>query len=451
VSVEDQGPPASVSAVGATERRAGAEDRLDALREARRELDEVIDEIQAVPGLEAFLSAPTFDDIAAAADDRPIVYVSAAEPGGLALIVRGSDVRHVPLDALSNDLLRGHVSPYLDAYSNYRQDPSAGLDGWADALDEVLRWLWDAALSPILDELADGSEPAMVAGGLLGLLPLHAAWTPDATAPTGRRYALDRAVFSYAPNARALSAARKVARDSEPGTVLVVVDPKPVSASPLRWAAVEGAVVVGAAVTAASGLPATVLAGVEATTGAFRREAGRAGVLHLACHGVADLNSPLDSGLLLAGNRWITLRELLDMQLHARLAILSACETSLPGTELPDEVVALPTGLLQAGVAGVIASQWAVPDLGTAILMSEFYRRWDGTAPAAALTAAQRWVRDTTNDEKVEEWQRALADRSPWLPADVGETLIDQLAFADPGARDHAEPRTWAAFAHVGV
>jgi len=445
VSVGDEGPLAGEEVIGASEGRAGAEDRLDALREARRELDEVIEEIRTVPGLETFLSAPTFDDITAAADDQPIVYMSAAEPGGLALIVHGREVRHIALDDLSKNALGERVSPYLEAYSNYRQDPPAGLAGWAVALDDVLRWLWDAALSPILDELAEGSRPAVVAGGLLGMLPLHAAWMPDATAPTGRLYALDRAVFSYTPNARALSAARKVALDSASGHALVVVDPQPVSANPLRWAAVEGAAVT------AYGLPTKVLVGPEATAGAFGREAGSASVLHLACHGVADLDSPLDSGLLMAGNRWITLRELLDMQLQARLAILSACETSLPGTELPDEVVALPTGLLQAGVAGVIASQWAVPDLGTAILMSEFYRRWDWAAPAAALTAAQQWVRDTTNDEKVAEWQRALADPSPWLSPEVGEMLIDQLAFADPAARDHAEPRTWAAFAHVGA
>jgi CHAT domain-containing protein len=63
-----------------------------------------------------------------------------------------------------------------------------------------------------------------------------------------------------------------------------------------------------------------------------------------------------------------------------------------PGTDLPDEVVALPTGLLQAGVAGIVASQWSVPDRATAMLMAEFYRCWrrDRLAPAAALRAAQR-------------------------------------------------------------
>jgi CHAT domain-containing protein len=39
----------------------------------------------------------------------------------------------------------------------------------------------------------------------------------------------------------------------------------------------------------------------EATTAAFKREAGGAAVLHLACHGIADLEEPLESGLLLAG------------------------------------------------------------------------------------------------------------------------------------------------------
>ena len=166
---------------------------------------------------------------------------------------------------------------------------------------------------------------------------------------------------------------------------------------------------------------ATLLAHGEATADGFRREAVAADRLHLACHGVADLDAPLDSGLLLAGNRWITLRDLMGMRLRVRLAVLSACETSLPGTELPDEVVALPTGLLQAGVAGVIASQWAVPDLGTAILMAEFYRRLRDASPAAALQAAQQWVRDTTNDEKLEEWQHGVSAPDPWPPHKAGE------------------------------
>ena len=434
---EPPSPPAS------GEHRASSE--LDAIREARRELDEVIEEIQAIPGFEGFLAAPTFEDVAAAADERPIVYISAAEPGGLALVVRNGDVRHVLLNDINTEVVREKVTTYLRAYANYRSDPEGLVGAWDVALDEMLRWLWDSVMEPTLDGFEAGSELVLVAGGLLGLVPLHAAWSEDRAAPSGRRYALDHAVISYAPNARAVLAARAVAKSTGSTNALVIVDPQPVSADPLAWAAIEGEV------AAACSENATLLAHGEATADGFRREAVAADRLHLACHGVADLDAPLDSGLLLAGNRWITLRDLMGMRLRVRLAVLSACETSLPGTELPDEVVALPTGLLQAGVAGVIASQWAVPDLGTAILMAEFYRRLRDASPAAALQAAQQWVRDTTNDEKLEEWQHGVSSPDPWPPHQAGEALIDQLAFADPDAHDHTEPRTWAAFAHVGV
>jgi CHAT domain-containing protein len=74
------------------------------------------------------------------------------------------------------------------------------------------------------------------------------------------------------------------------------------------------------------GTEATVVRCGEATRLAFRREAPRATVLHLACHGYADLADPLDSSLLLAGGP-VTLRDLLEeYRLQVRLAVLSACE-----------------------------------------------------------------------------------------------------------------------------
>jgi hypothetical protein len=51
-------------------------------------------------------------------------------------------------------------------------------------------------------------------------------------------------------------------------------------------------------------------------------------------------------------------------------------ETGIVGTKLPDEVVALPSALLQAGFGGVAASLWSVADIRTAMLMKRFYRCW---------------------------------------------------------------------------
>jgi hypothetical protein len=88
--------------------------RLDDIRAAREELDAVIEEIRAVPGYDDFLAVPTFADVADVARECPLVYLAAAEPGGLALVVRGTDVTHVPLDGLTVGTLREKVTAHLD-------------------------------------------------------------------------------------------------------------------------------------------------------------------------------------------------------------------------------------------------------------------------------------------------------------------------------------------------
>jgi CHAT domain-containing protein len=423
---------------------------LEDIRAARDELDAVIEEIRNVPGQENFLTAPTFDDVARVAAGDPLVYLAAAEPGGLALVVRGTDVTHVPLDGLTDARLQERTREHLAVYGDYVAAPQAARARWNTSLDEVTAWLWDEVMGPVLGQLGDAAGVVLVAGGLLGLLPLHAAWTPDSGTPTGRRYVLDAMPVSYAPNARSLEAARRLAAEVTAGHLLAVAEPGPVRAAPLPMARYEATL----AAAAFAGGPAapTVLVGGEATSLSFEWQAPHADVLHLACHGFARLDSPLDSGLVLAGGQ-VTLRRLLDLPLRVRLAVLSACETALPGTDLPDEVVALPTALLQAGVAGVVASQWAVPDRATAMLMAEFYRcwRWELQPPAVALRAAQRWLRDTTNAEKSRHFQAALDERAAWLPPEVAGQFLGRLGLLTEGKRSQAGIHDWGAFAHVGA
>jgi hypothetical protein len=420
---------------------------LDAIRAAREELDAVIEEIRAVPGYEDFLAVPTFDDVAGVAGECPLVYVAAAEPGGLTLVVRGTDVTHVPLDGLTAAALRERTTEHLEAYAEYRAGPEGARARWNSSLDDVTAWLWGEVMGPTLDRLGETDDVVIVAGGLLGLLPLHAAWTPDTSKVTGRRHVLDTVSVSYAPNARALAAARQLAAEVPPDRLLAVAEPSPVAAAPLPMARDE-------ARTAAAAFPESpaTLEDGGATSLSFEREASQASVLHLACHGFADLASPLDSGLLLADGH-MTLGRLMELQLRVRLAVLSACETALPGTELPDEVVALPTGLLQAGVAGVVASQWSVPDRATAMLMAEFYRCWqqEQMTPAAALRSAQCWLRDTTNEQKIRWAETALGQHEAWLPPTVAQHFLDGLYYLEPDHRDHCGLHNWAAFAYVGA
>lgn len=120
---------------------------------------------------------------------------------------------------------------------------------------------------------------------------------------------------------------------------------------------------------------------------------------HFACHGLAELADPLDSGILLAYGARLMTRTLLDLVPERfpqlRLVVLSACQTGLPGADLPDEVVGLPSGWLQSGAMTVLASLWPVSDSMTVALMTKFYELHlrDGLDPVKALWLAQRWLR----------------------------------------------------------
>lgn len=419
----------------AAETRSASMDNFAEIQAARREFDQVVSEIQQLPEYSGLLAEPTVEDVMAASDDRPLCYVIASESDGLALIAHNNEITHVELPTLTTEAVQQRARSHLDHYRAFQRDRAAQ-PKWSNDLDNTTQWLWDAAMGAVLNQ-TDATEMVIVPGGLLGLLPLHAAWYPD---QHKRHYAIDDAVISYIPNARSLTVAKKRAAALPANTLLAVADPRPTNLSPLDSAGYEAAGV--AAMCAAS----TVLVGTDATAEKVRPHLS-AQILHFACHGVADLLSPSDSHLVLAGTDRIALRDLLTMNLQARLAVLSACETSMPGTDLPDEALALPTGLLQSGAAGVIASLWAVHDLSTAVAMLDFYRRWqrEGRAPAAALRDTQIWLRDSTNAEKA-----AMVEQAG-LPTETYEYFLDELQLRDNDDRDEADVHTWAAFAYFGA
>ena len=107
---------------------------------------------------------------------------------------------------LTEENLRRRLRAYAAGYSAWQASPreTEKQKGWLEALDEALKWLWDAVMSPAVAALGDGGRATLVPTGPLGLLPLHAAWTPARGKATKRRYALDAVAFRYAPSARAL-------------------------------------------------------------------------------------------------------------------------------------------------------------------------------------------------------------------------------------------------------
>ena len=133
----------------------------------------------------------------------------------------------------------------------------------------------------------------------------------------------------------------------------------------------------------------------------------RSRYLHFSCHGSFNLDSPLDSFLLLAGEtdkdrlneqeletfknegflkdengvikpiQKLTLEDIFEkINLpQCELVILSACRTGLTGlSKGVDEYIGLGSGFLYAGSLHVINSLWSVGEFSTAILMIRFYQ-----------------------------------------------------------------------------
>jgi CHAT domain-containing protein/tetratricopeptide (TPR) repeat protein len=445
-SVLEPGMPATATRTTAT--LAGG------LREAREELDAAIAEIRTVPGNQRFLLPPTVADIRAGVGGHPLVYLGATEWGGLALIVHPGDapVAASWLPGLTEQALADRVRAYRDVYRAYLTGPRTEKDRtrWESAIDTVTAWAWNAVMAPVLEALGDARRATLVPAGLLGVLPLHAAWTADPACPTGRRYALDQTVLTYAPNAQALGAARR-RHDEILGDHLVAVDEPDLGAAAPRLRLPFSALEVAAATATFD--DHEILAGADADAESVLAALSRAQCFHLSCHGRADPASPLEAALAMAGGQPLTLRNVLGQRLTARVGVLSACETAIPGDELPDEVISLPTGLIQAGLGTAVASLWSVPGTATALLMFRFYERWRvvGADPAQALNDAQRWLRDTDTGEKITYFEDIALDDDHPMAGAAQEPYELLYRTTDPARRDGEHPYQWAAFTCVGA
>jgi len=434
------------------------------LRTAQADMDAVLNDIHQHEDFEDFLEPPSFAKICPAAASAPLLYCAVTEVGGLALrLDAGGQVTPVWLAGLTQKTLREIVQGpdeettlggYLGAYTRWRSAPydETARRAWFTALDETARWLGEVWLQPLLDEGVLPAPPVvLVPQGWLSLLPLHAAWLPDSSRPTARCYALDLANLTYTPNAQALLAARaRLADMPSAETILAVDDPS----QTLPFSAYEVQAVLGHFPAGKS----QCYRGQQAALELILEEIPRFSLLHFSTHGAANFRQPLESSLLMAHGERLTLRRLLDLHLSGlRLAVLSACETGVPGTRTLDESISLPAGWLQAGAAGVVASLWSVADASTMMLMARFYDLWreDGLPPAEALRQAQIWLRDTTNKQKSDYFAGSLPEF---------QLLVQRMA-EDAARQAHREsvlagaendlsfapPFHWAAFGYTGV
>ena len=369
------------------------------VREARetaaRLRRQAIERLRRIPGLERFGGDPDFEEIAeAVSSECPLVFMAATDRGSLALIVRREESAEPAVEPLWLDDFSWRTARELADEWRRSQGHAADVER---TLDRTLIAL-GSVMTPIVSRLVDlgASRAVLLPAGYLALLPLHAARTGG----NGQaHYLLDSLEVTYAPSARAVAVLRSEARrrKARDRSFCAIGDPRPAD-MPLPFAHEE--------VSGASRLfdpdSVTLLFEASASIGPVLEAAAKATHVHFACHCVVDWTEPLHSRLELAGDIPLLLRDVIYQHAGAwnvaSLVVVSACQSGAPDVARPDEAIGWPSAFLLAGVPNVIAAQWPVDDVSTALLMPRFYellagckrrdRRGSGCCVAASATMA---------------------------------------------------------------
>jgi CHAT domain-containing protein len=197
--------------------------------------------------------------------------------------------------------------------------------------------------------------------GELAFLPLHAAGIHDPRSSETLEACSDYFVSSYTPTLAALIDARRSAKPLPTGDIraLLVAEGRSPGFVPLEGVDDEIAMIQQVIQPACE--RTVTLQGVEqrlATMELVLEEAQKANILHLACHGVQNVQKPLQSGFALK-NGMLTLSSLLSLNLSgAFMAFLSACETAKGDRDQPNQIVHLAAAMLFAGFPNVVATMW---------------------------------------------------------------------------------------------
>ncbi|MEU0880541.1 CHAT domain-containing protein [Lentzea sp. NPDC005914] len=364
------------------------------------------------------------------------------KPGAAVIVPADDEVGWLTLPDLRTTRLqqfRRDLADAARATTREIEPPGAPIPSITDMCD----WAWQAAIGPLLNHLRsrEGAPLRMVLVpmGPLVRVPWHAARTQAGGHAT---YALERAVFSYAPSARLLceTAWRRRVPLTDKGFLLG--DPDTAGAAcALPAARAEAEVIMAAfypeAVHAGrrvDGTPAPGGPGSRDDLVKWISDSDGGSVGHLACHAVvnATMGAQDTSYIVLAGGQRYTAEELVRTLGDApgrdiALMVLAACSTFESGRG-DDEAFTIGSAFLAANVRTAVTAQWSVPDAPSAALMFMFhhYLRAEGLPPVDALRAAQLW---------------ALSDRVP--PATMPESLrglLDRVG----------DLVTWAAFVHSG-
>ncbi|KAJ9226752.1 hypothetical protein DTO027B5_1912 [Paecilomyces variotii] len=344
--------------------------------ESMKELEAIEQKIRTISGFEHFRVPLSAADFVELAQKGPVAAFNVTEYRSDALIATKRGIVSIPLD-LSLDELKRNAARLVGNERLSRGKPSTKAKRNKE-LRDIMQWLWEAAVRPVLLHLGLMSTkpehhlPRLwwVASGYMGLFPLHAAGDEQSVT-------MDYVISSYTPTFKGLRFSReKGQRPSPPDAdvkMLIVPVPETMGKPSLKTHdEIE-------AIQRSMGSVTYTVLDMPSKTDILR-ELSRHHFIHFACHGSPDPNNPSDAALLLApghdGNpERLTVREI-SMLNHddARLAYLSACSTAENSAEeLMDEIIHVASAFQLIGFPHVVGTLWDTSDKAAVQVAKLFY------------------------------------------------------------------------------
>lgn len=363
---------------------------------AIREMEETLAEIRKLPGHEEFQLPPPAEELMSMANNGPIVTFVSSHFRSDAIIVTSSSISALPLPDLLFDEIPNRLGPINKPSKRSSKRSRKSLLESAEKnkkMREMLLWLWDVAVEPVLQELKlagptsnKDTKPThiwWIGVGALSIAPFHAAGDHSSNSS---RNTLNYAISSYTPTIKALSYARerKFGVVGKPGNItrlLLVTMPRTPG-----WGDLPDAEKETSEILDVTKRLVTTKHLERPSADKVLEELGSYQAMHFACHGVTDVKDPSNSHLVLlkdsdsrTGNETADKLTIQDISLKntksAQIAYLSACSTAYnPAVELADEVIHIASGFQLAGFSHVLATMWPSETNVCKEVAVDFYR-----------------------------------------------------------------------------
>jgi CHAT domain-containing protein len=337
-------------------------------------------ELQVHRGEASVIKSDEFSTLVPNSRSALLEYVVTDEFTYLFTLTQGQDQPAAEVQVFSLPIKRAELAKRTEAFRQQLARRDLGFRESAHKLYELL-------LKPAQSLLQGKSTLIIVPDDQLWELPFQALLAED------DRYLVETSAVSYAPSLtvlREMKAQRNRRRAEGASPALLALGNPAIGSETVQHARLtlrdekldplpEAEQEVRALGQLYGAPRSRIYIGREAREDRVKTEAGQARILHFATHGILNNAAPMYSHLVLAqGDRnedgLLEAWELMQLDLKADLAVLSACETARGRFGTGEGMIGLTWALFVAGVPTTVVSQWPVESASTRNLMLHFHR-----------------------------------------------------------------------------